>query len=64
MGVSHCYRRFALRGPRIAMRARRGAASRRVCLFASALQDASSSIKPLKLLLHLERPPPASYGSS
>ena len=46
MGVSHRYRLLSVRGPRMVMRARRGAA---FCLFASALLDSSSSIKELKL---------------
>ena len=41
MGVSHRYRLLSVRGPRIAIRARRGAASLALAL-ASALQDASS----------------------
>ena len=44
MGVSHRYRRFALRGPLMVMRARRGAASVFACLLVS-YKDASSSIK-------------------
>ena len=55
MGVSHCYRLLSVRRPRIAMRARWGSLAPFGWL-ASGLQDASSSIKLLKLLLHLERP--------
>ena len=58
MVVSHRYRRFALRGPRIVMRARRGAASRLSLALASALQNASSSINTLKLFA----PPGATSG--
>ena len=49
MGVAHRDRLLSVRAPRIVMRARRGAASRRFGWFASAFRDASSSIKPLKL---------------
>ena len=49
MGVSHCYRLLSVRRPRMVMRARRGAASRRVCPFASALLDARSIVIELKL---------------
>ncbi len=43
MGVSHRYRLLSVRGPRMVMRARRGAASRLSLALASALHDASSS---------------------
>ena len=67
MGVSHRYRLLSVRGPRIVMRARRGAARAVFGWFASALQDASSSIKLLKLFappVATSRRPHAFYGSS
>jgi hypothetical protein len=66
MGVSHRYRLLSVRGPRMVMRARRGAASRGG-LLASVLQAASSIKARLKLFappVATTRRPRAFYGSS
>ena len=63
MGVSHRYRLLSVRGPRMVMRARRGAA---LLLFLVPYWTLARLISELKLLLHAvtSRRPHAFHGSS